>query len=90
MAQTFLIDDRQVVLPRDCSLCRHLIEKGHPSRCRAFPDAIPAAIASGQVSHRQPVKGDRGLQWEEVSIEELDQAVKNAEDAYEATKAESR
>lgn len=31
--------------------------------CAAFPDAIPARIFANEVDHRQPVPGDRGLQW---------------------------
>ena len=89
MDEKFLIDDRQVVLPRDCILCRHLFQKGHPSRCKAFPRGIPALIASGQISHREPVEGDHGIQWQEVSLSELDQATKVAGEKYEATRREA-
>jgi len=32
--------------------------------CEAFPDGIPEDILQSRVDHRNPVKGDHGLQWE--------------------------
>lgn len=34
--------------------------------CSAFPEGIPNKIIGGLISHREPVKGDHGLQWDAV------------------------
>lgn len=34
------------------------------STCDAFPKGIPVEIATGQNQHREPVPGDRGIQYE--------------------------
>jgi hypothetical protein len=31
--------------------------------CEAFPDRIPDLIIENQIDHRQPVYGDKGLQF---------------------------
>lgn len=48
-----------------CHLCRHRERNpGVGMRCAAFPYGIPFAIRAGFVNHRQPVDGDRGIQFE--------------------------
>lgn len=37
-------------------------ETGGPT-CAAFPDGIPDPILYGEVDHREPYPGDRGLRW---------------------------
>jgi hypothetical protein len=32
--------------------------------CAAFPNGIPDAIAEGDVEHREPYPGDRGIRFE--------------------------
>lgn len=50
-------------LTPSCTNCEHF--KGHRgSRCTAFPEGIPQAIQSGQVSHLEPVPEDGGVIYE--------------------------
>lgn len=50
-----------------CMPCKHLVLKrpidGNP-RCSAYPDGIPIEILMNEVDHRQPYKGDNGIQFE--------------------------
>lgn len=51
-----------------CGVCTRfrppLLFKTDGPTCDAFPDGIPGPVWATQVDHRQPVDGDRGLQWE--------------------------
>jgi hypothetical protein len=47
-----------------CAFCLHLLD-GKPMHCRAFPDGIPDDILFGNVDHKSPYPGDRGIQFEE-------------------------
>lgn len=56
--------------PAQCQYCKHWISPldvgdgtGDIQTCAAFPDEIPANIWWNRVDHRQPVKGDHGIQW---------------------------
>lgn len=44
-----------------CDDCRHYLGEG---RCTAFPQGIPLAILSNEVSHCHPVSGDHGILFE--------------------------
>ncbi|MCC2670336.1 MAG: hypothetical protein K0Q72_2807 [Armatimonadetes bacterium] len=68
-----------------CTLCRHLDrtvprafaeERG---KCKAFPDAIPDEIWLGRHRHRDPYPGDHGVRFEEISVEELEALIADAE-----------
>lgn len=48
-----------------CFTCKHYNGLGS---CEAF-DTIPLKIISGEVSHREPVDGDNGIQWEPIEEE---------------------
>jgi hypothetical protein len=54
-----------VELSVDCCACAHFNEEADSLDlvCKAFPDGIPDEIQSGKVSHREPVEGDRGIQF---------------------------
>ena len=34
--------------------------------CEAYPDGIPEEIFNGEVDHKEPYKGDHGIQFEKV------------------------
>ena len=55
-----------------CLQCKHYLAA---QVCDAFPDGIPIEIFTGEVDHRQPYKGDHGIQFE------LDENFKEVEDA---------
>jgi hypothetical protein len=38
--------------------------------CEAFPGGIPEVIHVGDNNHRKPVKGDQGIQYEKLVVEE--------------------
>lgn len=46
-----------------CATCRHY-RVG--MECEAYPDGIPEVIWRGDHDHREPYKGDDGIQWEPV------------------------
>lgn len=54
----------------NCFMCRHLIPSGFP-HCAAYPDGIPWEIQAGQVDHRQPYAGDRGVRYDPLTTEEF-------------------
>lgn len=45
-----------------CVGCTHL-RQGDTFSCDAFPDGIPEDITFSRTDHRQPVKGDHGIQF---------------------------
>lgn len=47
-----------------CNTCKHFTLFSIPPRCKAFPTGIPAEILKGYDDHRQPVRGDNGIQYE--------------------------
>jgi hypothetical protein len=46
-----------------CFECKHL-RPDEGAVCDAFPQGIPIEIASGQIDHLEPRKGDHGIQFE--------------------------
>jgi len=50
-----------------CMFCRHFRRDEIGLYCEAFPegDGIPEGILESQIDHRLPVKGDRGIQFEQ-------------------------
>jgi len=54
-----------------CVVCKH--RTPGEETCLAYPLGIPAVVLTGQVSHEQPLPGDRGFQFE--SEEEFADAV---------------
>jgi hypothetical protein len=66
--------ERGGLTARDCVSCRHL--RGfEPPVCAAFPQGIPAAVASGELSHRAPIAGDNGLRFDEMTEDEISDAM---------------
>lgn len=45
-----------------CRACVHY--RPATTTCRAFPDRIPIEVASGQLSHLDPLVGDHGTRFE--------------------------
>lgn len=54
----------QVVTP-PCATCKHRSQKA-PGFCLAFPKGIPAEILQGKNDHKEPFKGDHGIQYEPI------------------------
>lgn len=57
-----------------CFFCKHLKRDGDGDpditeegrfTCSAYPQGIPEAIITSEVDHRQPYKGDNGIQFEQ-------------------------
>jgi hypothetical protein len=44
-----------------CMTCKH---KRFGWHCDAFPEGIPGEIIDGQHDHKEPYKGDGGIQYE--------------------------
>lgn len=59
-------DENQFQQPVEppCNTCKHFTLFSNPPRCRAFPTGIPEMILSGENDHREPVRGDNGIQYE--------------------------
>lgn len=50
-----------------CLFCKHFDQDNQAGlTCKAFPAGIPADILESRTDHRQPIKGDNGLQFEPV------------------------
>ena len=47
-----------------CLVCVSFNHKKYGT-CEAFPEGIPHAIISGEVSHFENVEGDKGIKFEE-------------------------
>lgn len=58
-----------------CRECLHFLYGGNlsPMGCKAFPSGIPLVIQMGNFDHREPYPGDKGMQFEEI---DLDQQIK--------------
>lgn len=66
-----------------CQCCaRFHRESAFPVTCEAFPKGIPDAIFDAEADHREPFKGDRGLQFvlAQGRDEEFKAAVEQLED----------
>ena len=46
-----------------CAFCKHYRSRG---RCAAFPEGIPLIVKQGRSTHRLPMEGDNGIQWEPI------------------------
>lgn len=47
-----------------CATCVHRERGPGAPRCAAFPDGIPLPILDGEVSHLEPIEGDRGIRYD--------------------------
>jgi hypothetical protein len=58
-------DEAQFSAPKKvaCTTCKHFVCGSIPPVCVAFPRGIPAEILRGMDDHRQPVRGDHGVQY---------------------------
>ena len=47
-------------------------------KCKAYPRGIPAAIFNGEVDHKFPYQGDRGIRYLDLKIDgEAENAIDN-------------
>ena len=51
--------------PSQCHTCKYW--RGTLA-CDAFPEGIPDAVVFGGVSHKEPIEGDHGIQYEAITI----------------------
>ena len=54
----------------ECFVCKNLILTEEYLVCKAFPKEIPAEIITGRRSHSKPYKGDNGIVFEPIEIDE--------------------
>ena len=52
-----------------CLNCKW-INESNPFKCKAFPDGIPQAIVSGELSHIENIDGDNGFKFEPKDLDE--------------------
>ncbi|HEY3417144.1 MAG TPA: hypothetical protein VGM23_09700 [Armatimonadota bacterium] len=53
-----------------CLVCKHFHYL--PSyTCDAFPEGIPDEVFYREIEHRQPIPGDHGIQFEKMTLAEL-------------------
>lgn len=61
--------------PPQCLSCTHWVSPldrdgdDETQTCAAYPDGIPDDIWWNKTDHRQPAKGDHGIQWESDGAE---------------------
>lgn len=54
--------DMETRILSECAGCKH--KHSGKIGCDAYPDGIPWVILIGEVMHREPYEGDRGIQFE--------------------------
>ncbi|MEA2014654.1 MAG: hypothetical protein U9N38_05050 [Thermodesulfobacteriota bacterium] len=50
-----------------CIKCKHY-HRDVSNTCDAFPDGIPIKFLQDNLDHREPYKGDHGIQFEDKNI----------------------
>ena len=48
-----------------CITCEHYQMGG---QCKAYPRGIPEKILEGELSHKEPQKGDRGIRYKRIKL----------------------
>lgn len=54
-----------VILTTMCNSCIHEALEVGTLKCKAFPNGVPDAIATGSRDHRKPYRGDGGFRFEQ-------------------------
>ena len=84
-----VLDERWTGLPQSlCASCRHLdLLRLSKRRCAAFPDGIADAVWDGQIEHRAPLPGDRGIQFAPRHAEDVERLEAERQRLLEASLA---
>ena len=67
---TLMIKNGRILIPGIpiripfCFMCKNYLDK---LQCEAFPGGIPDKIINGEHDHKNPYKGDNGIQFEPIN-----------------------
>jgi hypothetical protein len=49
-----------------CNRCKHYRPLAPGATCDAFPNGIPDSILDGEEDHKEPIRGDNGIQFKPI------------------------